>query len=77
MATSAEPIRIGLLGAARIARQAIIDPARTRDDVRIVAVAARDPERARSYAAKFGVAPPPTPKLKHRPRKARRKEKKS
>ncbi len=43
-------IRIGILGAARIAPDAIIRPAQKRDDCRIVCVAARDPERARSFA---------------------------
>jgi len=48
--------RIGLLGASKIARTAIIAP--VRDDARFVvtAVAARDPERARAYAAEHGIA---------------------
>jgi predicted dehydrogenase len=48
------PIRIGLLGAARIAPLALIEPARERDDVVLAAVAARDPERARAFAAEHG-----------------------
>jgi predicted dehydrogenase len=50
MSTSARPrFRFGLLGAARIAPAALIDPA-TRLDVDVVAVAARDPERAKGFA---------------------------
>ena len=47
-------LRIGILGAARIAEQAIVAPARATGD-RLVAVAARDPERAKAYAAQHGV----------------------
>lgn len=49
------PIRIGLLGAARIAPMAIIEPARGRDDVTIVSVAARDPARAMAFAQEHGL----------------------
>ena len=50
MTTAAHPhLRFGLLGAARIAPAALIDPA-TRLDVDVVAVAARDPERATEFA---------------------------
>lgn len=48
-----EPLRIGLLGASRIAELAITDASRATGDVR-AAVAARDPERARAYAAEHG-----------------------
>ena len=44
-------IRIGILGAAKIAPPALINPARLRDDCEIVAVAARDSARAQAYAA--------------------------
>ena len=44
-------IRIGILGAARIAPKAIIQPSLKRNDCRVVAVAARDAERAAAYAA--------------------------
>jgi predicted dehydrogenase len=50
-----EEIRIGILGAARIASDAVIKPARSVDEVRIVAVAARDHERAVEYAARHGI----------------------
>lgn len=48
------PLRIGILGAARITRQALVDPAKETGD-RLVAVAARDPERAAAFAAEHGV----------------------
>ncbi|MEL7448684.1 MAG: Gfo/Idh/MocA family oxidoreductase [Pseudomonadota bacterium] len=43
-------IRIGLLGASRIARGAIIEPVACNDSFEVVAVAARSPSRAREYA---------------------------
>ena len=49
-------LRIGLLGASRIAPRAVIEPAGERSDVEIVAVGARDPARARAYADEHGVA---------------------
>ncbi len=49
------PLRIGILGAARIAPMALIKPARQVADVAIAAVAARDPARARAFAAKHGI----------------------
>jgi predicted dehydrogenase len=52
----AAPLRIGILGAARIAPMAIIAPARRVGDATVVALAARDPERARRFAARHGVA---------------------
>jgi predicted dehydrogenase len=48
-------LRIGILGAARIAPNAIINPARRNRETEIVAVAARDPRRAGEYAAKHGI----------------------
>ncbi|WP_120002983.1 Gfo/Idh/MocA family protein [Nesterenkonia muleiensis] len=51
--TSSDPLRIGLLGASRIAELAITEAARETGDER-AAVAARDPERARAYAAEHG-----------------------
>ncbi len=50
------PLRIGLLGAARIAPMALIRPAREVPGVEVAALAARDPERARRFAARHGVA---------------------
>jgi predicted dehydrogenase len=49
------PVRIGVLGAARIAPNAIIKPARQVADAEVVAVAARDPERARAFATKHSI----------------------
>ncbi len=47
-------LRVGILGAARITAGALVEPARATGD-RLVAVAARDPERARAFAAEHGV----------------------
>lgn len=47
--------RIGLLGASRIAPEAIIAPALKRDDCEIVALACRDVGRGRAYAAQHGI----------------------
>jgi predicted dehydrogenase len=49
------PIRIGILGAAGIAPNALINPARAVDEVEIVAVAARDHDRATAYASENGI----------------------
>ncbi len=49
-------LRIGLLGASRIAPTAVIAPVATRDDVTIAAVAARDPARAKAFAETQGIA---------------------
>ena len=51
-----EPLRIGLLGAARIAPGAVIIPARARDDVVVTAVAARDKAKAEAFAATHDIA---------------------
>ncbi len=47
--------RIGILGAARIAPVAIIEPASRRSDCMIAAVAARDGAKARAYADEHGI----------------------
>ncbi|MGO4443688.1 Gfo/Idh/MocA family protein [Mycobacterium sp. 2YAF39] len=47
-------LRIGVLGASRIAESAIVAPAHELGH-RLVAVAARDPQRARAFAEKYGV----------------------
>lgn len=49
-------VRIGLLGASKIAVPAIIKPAADIDGVEVSAVAARDAERAAAYATKHGIA---------------------
>jgi predicted dehydrogenase len=53
--SSPTPLRIGILGAARIAPMALIRPARAVPEVWVTAVAARDAARARAFAAKHGV----------------------
>jgi len=50
------PLRVGVLGAARIAPMALIRPARRHPGVQVSAVAARDPGRARAFARKHGIA---------------------
>lgn len=52
---SSDPVRIGVLGAAQIAPMALLRPARSVVDAKVAAVAARDPERARKFAAKHGI----------------------
>ena len=49
-------IRIGLLGASRISRGAILEPARDLEDVIVSTVAARDPDRASQFAREEGIA---------------------
>lgn len=48
-------LRIGVLGAAKIAPRGLIEPAAKLDDVRITRVAARDPGRARAFALDHGI----------------------
>jgi predicted dehydrogenase len=48
-------LRIGILGAARVATYALIDAAHAVDGVTAHAVAARDPARASAYAAEHGI----------------------
>ncbi|MFC0528992.1 Gfo/Idh/MocA family protein [Phytohabitans kaempferiae] len=54
MATVLEPVRIGILGAARVAPDAVVTPARATGS-RLTAIAARDTGRARRFAADHGV----------------------
>ena len=49
------PLRIGVLGAARIANQAMVKPAKRNDDVELAAIAARDRSRAEAYAQRRGI----------------------
>ncbi|HEY0282154.1 MAG TPA: Gfo/Idh/MocA family oxidoreductase [Rhizomicrobium sp.] len=53
--TAVKPIRIGILGAARIAPKAVIVPARDNPEFVVAAVAARDRSRAEAYAAEHGI----------------------
>ncbi len=48
-------VRIGILGAARIAPKAVIVPARTNPDFAVTAVAAREQAKAEAYAAEHGI----------------------
>jgi predicted dehydrogenase len=50
-----DAVRIGVLGAARIAPHAVVKPARNTREAEVVAVAARDRSRADAYAAKHGI----------------------
>ena len=49
------PLRFGVLGAAKIAPGALIQPAKLGSEATVDLVAARDPERARRYAAEHGI----------------------
>lgn len=55
MTEGRSPLRIGVLGAARIAPMALIRPARAVPEATVAAVAARDPARARAFAQKHGI----------------------
>ncbi|MGW0534424.1 Gfo/Idh/MocA family protein [Streptomyces sp. NPDC003032] len=51
-----QKLRVGLLGASRVTPGSVVGPAKRLPEVELVSVAARDPERARRYAAKHGIA---------------------
>jgi predicted dehydrogenase len=50
-----DTVRIGCLGAAKIAPSALIKPAREIAEVEVRSVAARQPERAQEFATKHGI----------------------
>ena len=52
---SESPLRIGILGAARIAPMALVRPARQVSGVEVAAIAARDPARAESFAKRHRI----------------------
>lgn len=56
MSEGSNPLRMGLLGASRIANRAIIEPASALEGVEVVAVAARDKDRAAAFADQHGIA---------------------
>ena len=56
MSGPGSPLRIGVLGAARIAPSALIKPAKDNADIVVAAIAARDSTRAQEFAAKHGIA---------------------
>jgi predicted dehydrogenase len=49
------PLRLGILGAARIAPMAVVRPARALPGVEVAAVAARDTARAERFARRHGI----------------------
>jgi predicted dehydrogenase len=53
--TAHSPIRIGILGAAAIVPMALTNPARAVPEVRITAIAARDPKRAERFARRHKI----------------------
>ncbi|MBW2245160.1 MAG: Gfo/Idh/MocA family oxidoreductase [Deltaproteobacteria bacterium] len=54
--SSSNIVGFGILGAARIAPKAIVDPCAEQAGARVVTVAAREPERARAFAEAQGIA---------------------
>jgi predicted dehydrogenase len=50
------PIRIGILGAALITPKALIEPSQKTPGAELIAIAARDPSRARDFARMHGIA---------------------
>lgn len=53
--TPPSPIRIGVLGAAAIVPMALTNPARSVPEIQVVAIAARDPKRAQSFARRHHI----------------------
>lgn len=51
----ADQVRIGILGAARIAPSALIRPAQNVPQAVVTAIAARDPQRAKAFASKHHI----------------------
>lgn len=56
MSEHGAPVRIGILGAARIAPLALLNPAQQNAEVVVAAVAARDASRGEAFAAKHDIA---------------------
>jgi len=50
-----EPVRIGILGASSVSTYALIAPAKFIENAKIIAVAARDVNRAKQFAIKYGI----------------------
>lgn len=50
-----EPVRIGVVGATRVAEYALLAPAAQQPAVEVAVVAARDPRRAAAFAARHGI----------------------
>ena len=56
MAKAGEALRVGILGAARIAEPALVAPARAVDGLRVTTIASRTLSVAEDYAQKHGIA---------------------
>src|SRR4051794_30906018 len=54
--SSPSPVRLGILGAAGIVRDALVRPAAKVHGVEVAAIAARDPDRAAAHATKHRIA---------------------
>jgi len=54
-ASAASSLRFGILGAAAIAPNALIQPAQSHPEVTVYAVAARDIKKAEAFAKKWGI----------------------
>lgn len=54
--TAQQPLRIGIIGAARVAVYAMVAPAASNPRTEVVAIAARDPARAKQFAETHGIA---------------------
>jgi predicted dehydrogenase len=54
-AASRRTVRIGVLGAARIVKTALLVPSRAIEGVEVIAIAARDRDRAAAYASRRGI----------------------
>jgi len=52
---SVKPLKFGILGAAAIAPNALLTPAKSHPEVEVYAVAARDLGRAQAFAKKHGI----------------------
>lgn len=52
---SAQTLRVGILGAGSIAERAMVEPSHEVDGVTVVAIGARDPERAHAFAERLGL----------------------
>ncbi|KAF9351347.1 hypothetical protein BGX26_010639 [Mortierella sp. AD094] len=55
VAKDANALRIGVLGAANIAPNALINPAKSMSSIIVVSIAARDENKAKSFATKHGI----------------------
>jgi predicted homoserine dehydrogenase-like protein len=54
-ASMSRPLRIGVVGASKIAIRSVLAPARVLPGIEVAAVSARDPGRPKAYAAEHGI----------------------